>query len=59
MQQMMRDTASILLGVKSRPMDVDASLPHSAAGMAAVAKAGMRPYHRRATNNAKRLHKRP
>jgi len=57
MQQMMRNTTSMMWSGKPRRMNVQPNLSQIATATAAVAKAGLLPYHRRATNNARRLRK--
>ena len=59
MDRMMRNATSMMLGGKPGRMTVGLTLTEVATTAAKVAKAGMTPYHRRATSNAKRLRKCP
>jgi hypothetical protein len=59
MDQMVRNATSMMLGGNPMHMKVGMDFTEVAATYAKVAKAGMAPYHRRATNNAKRLRKGP
>jgi hypothetical protein len=57
MDQMVRNATSMMLGGNAMRLMVGMDLTEVAATYAKVAKAGMAPYHRRATSNAKRLRK--
>jgi hypothetical protein len=57
MDQIMRNATSMMLGGKPGRMTLGLTLTEVATASARVAKAGMAPYHRRVTNNAKRLRK--
>jgi hypothetical protein len=59
MDQMVRNATSMMLGGNPMGMKVGMDFAEVATTYAKVAKAGIAPYHRRATNNARRLRKRP
>jgi hypothetical protein len=59
MDQIISNATSMMLGGKPGRMNLGIDLTEIATTSAKVAKAGMGPYHRRATSNAKRLRKGP
>jgi hypothetical protein len=59
MDQMVRNATAVMLGGNPMRMKLGMDFTEVATTYAKVAKAGMAPYHRRATSNAKRLRKRP